>query len=154
MAFGHNLSDVCYSYSQAIAASGYTNPVISKSMLLVLLGTLCYSDMSIMDNLLSRSQTFLIRLLLSMQYICLSAALYRKQSRSVNMTLHVNVNPACSSQAATCGVRWAEQVRTYLDICPKEQLVGTIGKPQGLNVLDRLHVVQDSIGGNKVDGQT
>ena len=42
---------------------------------------------------------------------------------------------------------------THLDICPEEKLVGAIGKPQGLNVLDGLDIVQHSVGGNKVDSQ-
>jgi len=42
---------------------------------------------------------------------------------------------------------------TYLDVCPEEQLVGAVGKPQSLNVLDGLDVVQHSIGGNEVDSE-
>ena len=41
----------------------------------------------------------------------------------------------------------------YLDVCPEEQLVSAVGKPQSLNVLDGLDIVQDQVGGNEVDGQ-
>ncbi len=41
----------------------------------------------------------------------------------------------------------------YLDVCPEEQLVGAVSKPQSLNVLDGLDIVQHSIGGNEVDSQ-
>ena len=41
----------------------------------------------------------------------------------------------------------------YLDVCVEEQLVGTVGKPESLNVLQGLDVVQHHVGGNEVDSQ-
>ena len=35
----------------------------------------------------------------------------------------------------------------------EEQLVGTVGKPESLNVLQRLDVVEHHVGGNEVDSQ-
>lgn len=41
----------------------------------------------------------------------------------------------------------------HLDVRVEEQLVGAVGKPQSLNVLYGLDVVQHSVGSNEVDSE-
>lgn len=44
--------------------------------------------------------------------------------------------------------------KAHLDVCVEEQLIGAIGKPQSLNVLDGLDVIQHHVGRNEVDSET
>ena len=58
------------------------------------------------------------------------------------------------SNAACCTVHTKDTWRqSHLDVCVEKQLVGAVGKPQSLNVLQGLDVVQHHVGRNEVHSQ-